>query len=101
MQLLFLPTPTKKKTENWVEKNQDDKILQILSNFHTPRTWKKNKPKGLISLKKVSKGYLGGSDGKESPCNVGDPSSIPGSGKPPGKGNDNPLQVFLPGEFHG
>ena len=34
---------------------------------------------------------LGGSDGKESACNAGDPRSIPGSGRSPGKGNSNPL----------
>ena len=32
-----------------------------------------------------------GSDGKESPCNAGDPGSILGSGRSPGEGNDNPL----------
>ena len=30
--------------------------------------------------------FLGGSDGKESACNAGDPGSIPGSGRPPGGG---------------
>ena len=30
--------------------------------------------------------------GKESSCNAGDPGSIPGSGRPPGGGNGNPLQ---------
>jgi len=34
----------------------------------------------------------GGSDGKESACNVGDPGSIPGSGRSPAEGNSNPLQ---------
>ena len=34
----------------------------------------------------------GGSDGKEPVCNAGDPGSIPGSGRFPGKGNGNPLQ---------
>ena len=29
--------------------------------------------------------------GKESASNVGDPSSIPESGRSPGEGNDNPL----------
>ena len=29
---------------------------------------------------------------KTSTCNVGDPGSIPGSGRSPGKGNGNPLQ---------
>ena len=32
------------------------------------------------------------SDGKESACNVGDLCSIPGLGRSPGEGNDNPLQ---------
>ena len=34
----------------------------------------------------------GGSDGKESACNVGDPGSIPGLGRSPGEGNGYPLQ---------
>ena len=29
---------------------------------------------------------------KESTCNAGDTSSIPGSGRSPGEGNGNPLQ---------
>ena len=37
-------------------------------------------------------GFLGGSDSKQSACNVGDPGSIPGSGRSPGEGNGNPLQ---------
>ena len=36
--------------------------------------------------------FLGGSDGKEFTCNAGDPGSIPGSGRCPGGGQDNPLQ---------
>ena len=36
--------------------------------------------------------FSGGSDGKASACNVGDPGSIPGLGRCPGEGNDNPLQ---------
>ena len=32
------------------------------------------------------------SDYKESACNAGDPSSIPGSGRYPGEGHGNPLQ---------
>ena len=38
------------------------------------------------------RGFPGGSDGKESACNVRDPGSIPGLGRSPGKGNDYPLQ---------
>ena len=37
-------------------------------------------------------GFRGGSDGKASSCNVGDPGSIPGSGRSPGEGNGKPLQ---------
>ena len=36
--------------------------------------------------------FPGGSDGKASACNVGDMSSIPGSGRSPREGNGNPLQ---------
>ena len=36
-------------------------------------------------------GFPGDSGGKESACNTGDPSSIPGSGRSPGEGNGNPL----------
>ena len=36
--------------------------------------------------------FPGGSDGKESTCNAGDASSIPGSGRSPGVGNGYPLQ---------
>ena len=40
----------------------------------------------------MSLGFPGGSDGKESACNAGDPGSIPGSGRSPGEGNGNLLQ---------
>ena len=36
--------------------------------------------------------FPGGSDSKASVYNVGDPGSIPGSGRYPGEGNGNPLQ---------
>ena len=35
-------------------------------------------------------GFPGGSNGKESACNVGDPGLIPGSGRSSGEGNGNP-----------
>ena len=34
----------------------------------------------------------GGSDGKESACNIGDAGSIAGLGRSPGEGNDNPVR---------
>ena len=36
----------------------------------------------------------GGSDGKVSVYNTGDPGSIPGLGRSPGEGNGNPLQYY-------
>ena len=36
--------------------------------------------------------FPGGSDSKESACNAGDQSSIPGSGRSLGEENGNPLQ---------
>ena len=38
------------------------------------------------------RGFPGSSVGKESACSSGDPGSIPGLGRSPGEGNDNPLQ---------
>ena len=37
-------------------------------------------------------GFPGGSNGKESACNAGDPGLIPGSERSPGEGNVYPLQ---------
>ena len=42
----------------------------------------------------VSKCIPGGSEGKVSAYNAGDPGSIPGLGRSPGEGNGNPLQYF-------
>ena len=36
--------------------------------------------------------FPGGSDSKESACNAGDVSSIPGLGRSPGEGNGYPFQ---------
>ena len=40
----------------------------------------------------MGKDFPGGSDGKASAYNAGDPGSIPGSGRSPGEGNGTPLQ---------
>ena len=46
--------------------------------------------------------FPGGSDGKESACNMGGLGSITGWGRSPGKGTGYPLTpVFLSGEFQG
>ena len=46
-----------------------------------------------------TKGFPGGSDGKQSACNVGDSGSVPG--KIPWRRKWEPTPVFLPGEFLG
>ena len=46
-------------------------------------------------------GFPGGSDGKESTCNVGDLGSIPGLGRSPGGGHGNPLQYSCLENPHG
>ena len=38
--------------------------------------------------------FPGGSDGKVSVYNTGDPDSSPGLGRSPGEGNGNPLQYY-------
>ena len=48
----------------------------------------------IRSLPCSRQGFPGGSDSKASASNAGDPASIPGSGRSPGEGNDNPLQYF-------
>ena len=46
---------------------------------------------GLFELQ-LFLGFPGGSGGKETACYVGDPASIPGSGRSPGEGYGYPLQ---------
>ena len=54
----------------------------------------KNKTKNNI-------GFPGGSEGKASACNVGDPGSMPGLGRSSGEGKWQPTLVLLPGKSHG
>ena len=46
-------------------------------------------------------GFPGGSDSKESACNVGRPRFNPRVGKIPWRRKWQPTSIFLPGEFHG
>ena len=48
-----------------------------------------------------SLGFPGGSDGKESACNAGDPGWFPGSGRSPGERNGDPLQCSCMENPHG
>ena len=47
------------------------------------------------------KNFPGGSDGKASACNEGDPGLIPGSGRSPWGRKWQPTPVLLPGQSHG
>ena len=49
-------------------------------------------PHIIYCLPYMSLGFLGGSDGKESACNAGDPGLIPVSERFPREGKDNPHQ---------
>ena len=59
---------------------------------------KKKKKKQLFKVKKLDScntiigGFPGGSVVKNLPTNAGDMGLIPGLGRAPGEGNDNPLQ---------
>jgi len=46
-------------------------------------------------------GFSDGSDAKESSCNAGDLGLIPGLGRSPGEGHDNPLQYSCLKNLHG
>ena len=46
-------------------------------------------------------GFPGGSDGKEFACNAGELGSLPGLGRFPGGGHDNPLQYSCLENPHG
>ena len=47
---------------------------------------------GIVIGSYVHLGFPSGSAGKESTCNMGDLSSIPGLGRSPGEGKGSPLQ---------
>ena len=64
-------------------------------NLSTPEGF----PEGTITDNEAS--FPGGSDSKESTYNVGDLCSIPGLGRSPGGGRDNPLQHSCPENPHG
>ena len=63
---------------------------QTPSPFHTVCIARSNSSFYLVLTK--SRGFPDSSVGKESACNVGDPSSTPGSGRSPGEGIGYTLQ---------
>ena len=70
-------------------------MLYILPQFFKIGLWQRCQISCLRNrnvFKRSQDWFSGGSDGKESACNAGDPCSIPGLGSFPGEGNGNPLQ---------
>ena len=45
-----------------------------------------------VTMRRALISFPGGSDSKESACNVGDLGSVPGLGRSPGGGHGNPFQ---------
>ena len=56
--------------------------------------WEDPLEEGMTSHSSILLGFPGGSDGKESACNVGDLGWISGLGRSPGEGNGYPLQSY-------
>jgi len=71
-------------------------LLRFFSKKTIPATWWQFWLLFLPSVDwrplRAERGFLGGSDGKESTCNVGDLGLITGSGKSSGEGRRSPLQ---------
>ena len=87
----FPPQPISKpslgfQSPAWGWQNQRDE-LTLLHN-----SWSEGRLCSIFSCFLLwAQGFPGGSAGKESACNTGDPVSIPGLGRSPGEGNANPL----------
>ena len=83
IRLLGINRPRTKQSKSWLHKERNftynqkklKDVFQVFS-FHLSRNG----------------GFPGGSDGKVSACNVGDPGFIPGSGRSSREGNGTPFQ---------
>ena len=66
----------------------------VKNTFPSPTPWDSESVSDAHELASLttSQDFPHSSVGKESTCNAGDPSSIPGSGRSPGEGDGNPLQ---------
>ena len=64
------------------------KILLLEPSFYKSY----NKHFYIVNILCLLTDFPGGSDSRESACNVGDLDLVPGSGRSPGGGRDNPLQ---------
>ena len=105
LELLFLLF-FKHFLHQWILQNQFWN-LRFLSRLHCKDTLPLSHWKSLYSSSKNYKslcwtpGFPGGSDAKESACNVGDLGSISELGRYPREGHVNPLEYSCPENPHG
>ena len=69
-----------------------DLSLYMLGCCHQGLHWQAHLRQGFLKVSQLLWGFPDSSVGKESACNAGDPSLIPGSGRSPGEGIGHPLQ---------
>ena len=94
-----------RKNEGTESKHKQHPIVDVTGDGSKVWCYRQQYCIGTWNVRSVNQGKLevvkqkitivhssGGSDGKASFCNAGDPGSIPGSGRFPGEGNGNPLQ---------
>ena len=67
-------------------------VQEVNQNHHQNLNKQKHNKLLKNKLTKKELGFPGGSDGKESACNAGDPGSTPGLGRSPGEGKGYPFQ---------
>ena len=84
-----LPCTPSSNPEVWNSQRELDPIVKVLYLSYI----------SLKEFKPTFRSFPGGSDSKESACNAGDESSIPGSGRFPWRRAWLPTPAFLPGEF--
>ena len=87
--------------EPWLKNSKCPIIIWLITVSHCIAVdcWSKNDV--LYSINYVLYSIPGGSDGRESACNEGDLSLIPGLGKSPGGGHGTPLQYSCLKNPHG
>ena len=89
------------KTERHSRSGRISNRISIGKRYSSQGQWCEQGEKVGSSIKSrlwVMEGFPGSSAGKQSICNAGDPSSIPGLGRSPGGRQWQPTLVFLPGE---
>ena len=76
---------TKAEVDRKFRKAPGKSVCALKPRYHQ-RKW------AVVGNHSITGHFPGGSDGKASAYNAGDPGSIPGLGRSPGEGNGNPLQ---------